>query len=683
MYKNVHRDLIDQEFGVSGRGSEWKRMKLKVRQEMRKSREAYYERELEKIYNANDKKGLAYTALKNLNCPYRPKQWSVLDMFPRVGEEEAVETLAEYFNSVTSDHIPVDSKEKPVTYDRPIFKLTREMIERRIKESRKPNSTVPGDVPPSVLTEVASVVAIPLESIYNTVPMQNEWPSEWKKEYQTIIPKKQNPQTMADLRNLSCTNFFSKVLESFVVDSIKSEICLSELQYGGLKGCGTDNFLVEVWNNMLETLDTGGTALSLMSVDFSKAFNRLNHTACLKKLAEKNASNQTIGLVCAFLNGRKMCVRTGSTTSKERDVAGGSPQGTKLGNLLFCIAIDDITYPVTQQVQLNPMQSPPHSPISAIPNHHRPRIESTPIHNPHDDSFDPNPHGLRRKLNVINDTLPYPKTMNVMENETWEIGYVDDLNVGETLKLEDGIRHFTENKELREIAAPGSERTYEDIKHNGALVGMQINAAKTQLLCIHSLTYADVRSVVSIENKKVTSGEELKILGFKFGVSPSPGIHVDYLKGKFNKTLWSLVHLKRAGMKNEVLVRVYKCMVRPMLEFGCNVICSMLNSTEKEILEACQRKALRVIFGFEVEYEEMLREAGIERLQERRRTLFEKFTMKMASSERFSRKWLPLRNTENDEMALRKRKKYVEFQARTDRLYNSPVFEMRRFLNTL
>ena len=79
----------------------------------------------------------------------------------------------------------------------------------------------------------------------------------------------------------------------------------------------------------------------------------------------------------------------------------------------------------------------------------------------------------------------------------------------------------------------------------------------------------------------------------------------------------------------------------------------------------------------------MLEEAGIERLQERRRALFERFAMKKAGSERFNKKWLPLRNTENDEMSLRKHKKYVEFRARTDRLYNSPVFEMRQFLNSI
>lgn len=190
-------------------------------------------------------------------------------------------------------------------------------------------------------------MSAPVCKIFNDVAREKVWPSLWKMEYQTVIPKKPNPTEFSQLRNLSCTNFLSKILESFIADSIRSEVCLSELQYGGINGCGTDNFLVEMWNNIHETLDRPDSAISLMSVDFSKAFNRMNHQACLEKLVKKNASNQTIQLIGAFLTNRYMCVRTTNCTSKKHLVRGGSPQGTKLGNLLFCLTIDDITdFPV-------------------------------------------------------------------------------------------------------------------------------------------------------------------------------------------------------------------------------------------------------------------------------------------------------------------------------------------------
>ena len=158
------------------------------------------------------------------------------------------------------------------------------------------------------------------------------WPKRWKSEYQTIIPKKELPGSENDCRNLACTIFFSKVMESFVLDSIRSEISLSNKQYGGIKGCGVNNLLVDMRNHILTGLDEEESAVTLMAVDFSKAFNRMSHQHCLAALARKGCPTETIKMVYSFLQGRVMY---GYEMSRPRGVNGGSPQGTKLGNLLF------------------------------------------------------------------------------------------------------------------------------------------------------------------------------------------------------------------------------------------------------------------------------------------------------------------------------------------------------------
>ena len=479
-------------FRFDGRGRRWKAMKNEVREKIALSRKAYYDREIEKIRNASDKRSLAYTALKNLNCSARPKQWSICHLDNEKEEIQIAEEIADYFNNVNSEYDIVLKEKVPTTYDRPIYNLSNEMIVKRIKDSKKPNSIVPGDLPPKLLNRLAETIAIPAGKIFNCVPLQ-KWPALWKLEYQTIIPKKPNPQGFAELRNLSCTNFLSKVLESFVIDSIRSEIELSELQYGGLKGCGTDNFLVEVWNNILETLDEKERAISIMSVDFSKAFNRLDHQACLDKMAEKSASNQTLSMVFSFLSKREMCVKSGDRFTNTRQVQGGSPQGTKLGNLLFCIAIDDITVPENgnETEKISPAQDPI-SPISAIPDHYRPTVTSTPAL---DDSFNANPYGIRRKKRVVNDTTNFSMLSEEEYNDvdTWEVGYIDDINVGEPLKMENVISTFSTRKELKEIRSKGCEVAFTVIQTNGKKVGMQINPLKTQLICISSNNFADVK----------------------------------------------------------------------------------------------------------------------------------------------------------------------------------------------
>ena len=74
----------------------------------------------------------------------------------------------------------------------------------------------------------------------------------------------------------------------------QSEVDVSDLQYGGIKGTGVNNFLARMWDEILNGLEEQKTAITLMSVDFSKAFNRMQHQACLKSLARRGASNQSI-----------------------------------------------------------------------------------------------------------------------------------------------------------------------------------------------------------------------------------------------------------------------------------------------------------------------------------------------------------------------------------------------------
>ena len=672
------RDRIKERnrmFAVVGRGPDWKKIRNEVRSKMSASRRAYYDREVAKIKNASNKRGLAYSALKNLKCASRPKQWSIADCDRNKNEKVIAEELADYFNEISSEYDSVNMRDLPSTYDRPIFALTEDMIVKRIKESKKPNSSVPGDIPPRLIMALSETIAVPACKIFNCVPGEC-WPAAWKKEYQTVIPKKPRPEGYADLRNLSCTNFLSKILESFVIDSIKSEISLSELQYGGIKGCGTDNFLVELWNNVLEPIDEKGKVASIMSVDFSKAFNRLDHQACLKKMSEKHASNQTLRMVFSFLEGREMCIKTSEGYSETRNVKGGSPQGTKLGNLLFCIAIDDITDPPPSRENHHGEEA---SPLSAIPEQYLPAATSTPVL---DDSFNPNPYGFRPKLRVLNDTDPFPMlNQDEYEQGTWEVGYIDDINVGETLDTSEAISHYTTKKEHKEIRSKGCEEMFDVIEKNGKKVGMVINPAKTQLLCLSANNNARVTSFASINGKRLESGEKLKVLGFMFGETPSVKYHIQNLIKKFHKSIWSISHLKKARLEDWTLVQVYTSMCRPLLEYASNVFHPMITKEDGEKLEACQRTAMKLIFGFKTSYEAALERAQIKTLCQRRKELFEKFCIKMSQSERFRRKWLPKKFYDETCPVLRKRKEYVEFNSRSERLYNSPLFAMRRFLN--
>ena len=117
-------------------------------------------------------------------------------------------------------------------------------------------------------------------------------------------------------RQLSCTPLFSKVLESFILKRLKDETSLSDSQYGGLKGCGVDHFLVKTWDEVLGSLEDERSCVNLISVDFEKAFNRMDRLECLKALRDHGASTRSLRLVGAFLLGRCMRIKIGEALPK-------------------------------------------------------------------------------------------------------------------------------------------------------------------------------------------------------------------------------------------------------------------------------------------------------------------------------------------------------------------------------
>ena len=108
-----------------------------------------------------------------------------------------------------------------------------------------------------------------------------------------------------------------------------------------MKGCGTEHFLVRLWQEVLEDLEDPRATSVLSFIDYSKVFNRLDWNLCLTAPKNKGASNDIILIIASFLSGCEMAVKLGDTLFTARPVLGGVPQGTLLGVLLFNLTVDN------------------------------------------------------------------------------------------------------------------------------------------------------------------------------------------------------------------------------------------------------------------------------------------------------------------------------------------------------
>ena len=207
---------------------------------------------------------------------------------------------------------------------------------------------------------------------------------------------------------------------------------------------------------------------------------------------------------------------------------------------------------------------------------------------------------------------------------------------------------------------------------------MGINEQKTQLLCVSPAINYEVGSYLCAGRNTIKSSETLKILGFTIDNKCSLNAHIATLKNKFARRVWIVRHLKRAGLEQTKLVRVYCAFIRPCFEYLGPTMCGMMNKTQAQTLECMQSIALKTIFGWERSYNDCLELAGIQTLNERRLQACSKFANKTLTNPRFAH-WFPLNqgstyNTRHQE------KYHIDF-AKQERLRNAPLHFMRRLLN--
>ena len=138
-----------------------------------------------------------------------------------------------------------------------------------------------------------------------------------------------------------------------------------------------------------------------------------------------------------------------------------------------------------------------------------------------------------------------------------------------------------------------------------------------------------------------------------------------------------LRHLKRSGFSNEELVKVYKTNLRSALEFASVVYGPLLTADQSEDLERLQRQCLKIIYGFEKSYQEILDITGLEKLEARREAAIIKFAQKCLNGSYGH--WFP----QNPPGRTRKQLKFREDFARCDRLRKTPIYHMRRVMNEL
>ena len=112
-------------------------------------------------------------------------------------------------------------------------------------------------------------------------------------------------------------------------------------QHGFRKDHSTGTAIFELIQFIYNSLDKR-EIVGCIYVDYSKAFDTLDHSILCKKLALYGLSAWVVDWCRNYLNNRKQQVKVNGNMSECEGVTYGVPQGSILGPLFFILYVNDV-----------------------------------------------------------------------------------------------------------------------------------------------------------------------------------------------------------------------------------------------------------------------------------------------------------------------------------------------------
>ena len=234
--------------------------------------------------------------------------------------------------------------------------ITEKQVKTLVGQIDISKSAALGDLSTRLIKDAFMCITTELTQLYNLCLDSGAFPERWGLGIVSPLPKttsqSKNPK---DWRPITQIPLPGKLLERIVHTQMSNYLEGNNLLFTNQHGFRAERSTTSAVFDTLKTLFENwnmGLISTCVFIDFSRAFDTIDHDIFLKKLKLYGFDHRSLKFICSYMSSRRQCTRINGYTSNESRLGCGTAQGSILGPLFFILFVNGIFGYVTYNKSL-------------------------------------------------------------------------------------------------------------------------------------------------------------------------------------------------------------------------------------------------------------------------------------------------------------------------------------------